>query len=93
MEFLIVVCNLHFRHHWKKRQSWKGFVFVVLDEVSFLDYQFLVAKLFHQLAHVLSDFFVDNHFHLCGASVSYLPVGCLYQFHARGRGARPVDER
>ena len=60
MEFLSVFCNWHLRRYWKKRQSWKGFVFVVLDEVSFLDHQFLVANPFHQLAHVLNDFFVDN---------------------------------
>ena len=92
MEFLIVVCNLHLHRHWKKRQSWKGFVFAVLDEVSFLDYQFHVAELFHQLAHVLSNFFVDNHFHLCEASASYLPIGYPCHFHAQGRGARLVDE-
>ena len=92
MEFLIVACNLHLRRHWKKRQSWKGFVFDVLDEVSFLDHRFLVAELFHQLAHVLSNFFVDSYFHLCGASASYLPVGYPCHFHDRGRGARPIDE-
>ena len=93
MEFLSVFYNWHLRHHWKKRQSWKGFVFVVLNEVAFLDHQFLVANPFHQLAHVLNDFFVDNHFHLCGASASYLPAGYQYHFHARGHGARPVNER
>ena len=69
-----------------------GFVFVVLDEVSFLDHQFLVAWLFNQLAQVLRDLFFDNHFHLRGASTSCLPVGCPCHFHARGRGARLVDE-
>ena len=93
MEFLNVFCNWHLRHHWKKRQSWKGFVFVVLDEVSFLDHQFLVATPFHQLVHVLNDSFVNNHFHLYGASASYLPTDYPYYFHAQGRGARPVDDR
>ena len=93
MEFLNIFCNWHLRHHWKKRQSWKGFVFVVLDKVSFLDHQFLVATPFHQLVHVLNDSFVDNHFHLYGASTSYLPADYPYYFCARGRGARPVDER
>ena len=92
MEFLSVFCNWHLRHHWKKRQSWKGFVFVVLDEVSFLDHQFLVANPFHQLAHVLNDSFVNNHFHLYGVSASYLPASYPYYFRARGHGAHPVDE-
>ena len=65
----------------------------MLDKVSFLDHQFLVANLFHQLAHVLNDFFVDNHFHLCGAPASYLPAGYPYHFCARDHGAHPVDER
>ena len=65
----------------------------MLDEVAFLDQQFLVANPSHQLAHVLNDFFVDNHFHLCGASASYFPVGYPYLFHARGSGTRPVNER
>ena len=93
MEFLNIFCNWHLRRHWKKHQSWKGFVFVVLDEVSFLDHQFLVANPFHQHAHVLNDSFIDNHFHLYGAFASYLPAGYPYYFRARGRGARPVDER
>ena len=92
MEFLNVFCNWHLCRHWKKRQSWKGFVFVVLDEVSFLDHQFLVANPFHQLTHVLNDSFVDNHFHLYGASASYLPTGYPYGFCAQDHGARPVDE-
>ena len=92
MEFLIVVCNLHLRRHWKKRQSWMGFVFAVLDEASYLNHQFLVAEPFHQLAHVLRDLFFYNHSHLCGASASCLPVGCPCHFHARGRGDRLVDE-
>ena len=92
MEFPSDFCNWHLRRHWKKRQSWKGFVFVVLDEVSFLDHQSLVANPFHQLTHVLNDSFVDNHLHLYGASASYLPVGYSYCFRARGHGARPVDE-
>ena len=65
----------------------------MLDEVAFLDHQFLVANPFHQLAHVLNDSFVDNHFHLYGASASYLPAGYPYYFRARGRGARLIDER
>ena len=65
----------------------------MLDEVSFLDHQFLVANLFHQLAHVLNDVFVNNHFHLCGASASYLPTGYPYHFRARGHGVHLVDER
>ena len=64
----------------------------MLDEVSFLDHQFLVANHFHQLAHVLNDSFVDNHFHRYGASASYLPTGYPYDFRARGHGARPIDE-
>ena len=65
----------------------------MLDEVSFLDHQFLVANPFHQLTHVLNDSFVDNHFHLYGASASYLPAGYPYYSRALGRGARSVDER
>ena len=64
----------------------------MLDKVSFLDHQFLVANPFHQLAHVLNDSFVDNHFHRYEASTSYLPAGYPYDFRARGHGARPVDE-
>ena len=93
MEFLSVFYNWHLRRHWKKRQSWKGFVFVVHDEVSFLDHQFLVTNPFHQLAHILNDSFVDNHLHLYGASASYLPTHYLYYFRARGHGVHPVDER
>ena len=92
MEFLSAFCNSHLHHHWKKHQSWKWFVFVVLDEVSFLDHQFLIANPFHQLAHVLNDSFVDNHFHLYGASASYLPTGYPYGFRAQGHEARPVDK-
>ena len=68
-----------------------GFIFVVLDGVAFLDRQFLVALLFYQLARVLHDLFFDNHFHLCGASASYLLIGFQCHFHARGHGARPID--
>ena len=50
MEFLIIVYNWHLPRHWKRHQSWRGFVFIVLDRVAFLDHQFLVAWLFHQLA-------------------------------------------
>ena len=63
----------------------------MLDEVSFLDHQFLVANPFSQLAHVLNDSFVDNHFHLYGASASY--AGYPYGFRAQGHGVLPVDER
>ena len=59
---------------------------------SFLDRQFLVTNHFHQLAHVLDDSFVDNHFHRYGASASYLPAGYPYDFRARGYGARLVDD-
>ena len=92
MEFLSVFCNWHFRHHWKKHQSWKGLVFVVHDKVSFLDNQFLIANPFHQHAHVLDDSFVDNHIHRCGASTSYPPAGYPYDFCARGYGTRPADD-
>ena len=92
MEFLNIFCNWHLRRHWKKRQSWKGFVFVVLDEVTFLDNQFLVANPFNQLAHVLNDSFVNSHLHLYGAFANYLPVGYSYRFRARGHRARLVDE-
>ena len=92
MEFLSVFGNWHLRHHWKKHQSWKGFVSIVLDEVSFLDHQFLVTNTFHQLAHVLNDSFVNNHFHLYGASTSYLLAGYPYDFRARDHGAHPVNE-
>ena len=64
----------------------------MLDGVAFLDHQFLIAWLFHQLAHVLRDLFFDNHFYLCEASASYLPIGCPCHLHAQGREARPVDE-
>ena len=64
----------------------------MLDEVSFLDHQSFVANPFHQLAHVLDDFFVDNHFHLYGTSANCLPAGSLYGFRAQGDGARPIDE-
>ena len=62
------------------------------DEVSFLDHQFLVANPLHQLAHVLDDSFVDNHFHRYGASAGYPLTGYPYDFHARGYGAHPVDD-
>ena len=92
MEFPSVFYNWHLRRHWKKHQSWKGFVFVMLNEVSFLDHQSLVTNRFHEFAHVLNDSFVDSHLHLYGASASYLPAGYPYYFCARGHGARPVDE-
>ena len=62
------------------------------DEVSFLDHQFLVANLFHQLAHVPNDSFIDNHFHWHGTSASCLPAGYPYDFRAQGYGARLADE-
>ena len=92
MEFLSVFYNWHLRRHWKKHQSWKGFVFVMHDEVSFLDHQFLVANPFHQLAHVPNDSFIDNHFHWHGASASCLPTSYPYDFYAQGYEARPADE-
>ena len=64
----------------------------MLDEVASLNHQFLVAKLFHHLAHALHDLFFDNHFHLCGAFANYLPIGCLCPFRAQDHEARPVDE-
>ena len=64
----------------------------MLDEVSFLDHQFLVANPFRQLAHVLNDYFVDNHFHLYGASASYLLASYPYDFRTQGHEARPVNE-
>ena len=70
----------------------KGFVFVVLNEVSFLDHQFLVANPCHQHAYVLDDSFVDNHFHRYGASASYPPASYPYDFRAQGYGARPADD-
>ena len=92
MEFLSAFCNWHLRHHWKRYQSWKGFVFIVLDEISSLDYQFPAANPFHQLAHVLNDSFVDNHFHLYETSTNYLPAGSPYGLRVQGDGARPVNE-
>ena len=62
------------------------------DEVSFLDHQFLVVNPFHQLALTPNDFFVDNHFHRHGASVSYPPAGYPYDFRAQGYGARLANE-
>ena len=62
------------------------------DEVSFLGHLFLIANPFHQLAHVLNDSFIDNHFHRHGTFASCPPVGYPYDFRARGHGARPADE-
>ena len=62
------------------------------DEVSFLDHQFLATNLFHQLAHVLDDSFVDNHIHLYGMFASCLPAGSPYGLRAQGDGTGPVDE-
>ena len=92
MEFLSAFYNWHLRHHWKRHQNWKGSAFVVLDEVSSLDHQFLIANLFHQLAHVLDDSFIDNHFHLYGMSASCFPAGSPYGLRAQSDGTRPVDE-
>ena len=64
----------------------------MLDEVSFLDHQIFVTNPFHQLAHVLNDSFIDNHFHLYGASASYLPACYPYGFRAQGHEARPIDK-
>ena len=64
----------------------------MLDEVSFLNHQFLIANPFYQLAHVLNDSFVDNHFHLYGASASFLLASYPYGFRAQGHGARLVNE-
>ena len=74
---MIVVCNLHLRRHWKKRQNWIGFVFAVLDEASFLNHQFLVAEPFHQLAHVLRDLFFYN----TSTCVVRLPAAFLLVVH------------
>ena len=46
VEFLSIPCNCYHLHRWKKHQSLKGFAFVVHDEVSFLDLQFLAANPF-----------------------------------------------
>ena len=63
------------------------------DEVSFLDFQSLVENLFHQLAHVPSDSFVDSHFYQHGASVSCPLAGYLCDSHVQGCGAHLTDER
>ena len=62
------------------------------DEVSFLDLQSLVANPFHQLAHVPSDSFVDNHFYQHGVSASYPLAGYLRDSHVQGCGALLTDE-
>ena len=92
MEFLNAFCNWHLRHHWKRHQNWKGFVFVVLDEVSSLDHQFPAANPFHQLAHVLDDSFINNHFHLYGTSANCLPAGSPHGLRVQGDGVRPIGE-
>ena len=92
MEFLSIPCNWHLLHRWKKHQSWKGFAFVVHDEFSFLDLQFLVANHFHQLARVLSDSFVDSHFYQHGSFASCPLAGYLRDFPVPGCGARLVNE-
>ena len=93
MEFLSIPCNWHPLHRWKKYQSLKGFAFVMHDEVSFLNLQFLVANPFHQLVRVLSDSFVDSHFYQHVSSASCPLAGYLLDFPVRGCGARFVDER
>ena len=93
MEFLSIPCNWHLLHRWKKHQSLKGFAFIVHDEVSFLDLQFLVANPFHQLVCVPSDSFVDSHFYQHGSSASCPLTGYLRDFSIQGYGARLVDER
>ena len=93
MEFLSIPCNWHLLHRWKKHQSLKGFAFVVHDEVSFLDLQFLVTNPFHQLVRVLGDFYVDSHFYQHVSSASCPLTGYLRDFPVQGFGARLVDER
>ena len=93
MGFLSIPCNWHLFHRWKKHQSWKGFVFIVHDEVSFLDLQSLVADPFHQLAYVPSDFFVDSHFYQHELSASCSLAGYLRDFHVQGCGAHLANER
>ena len=93
VEFLSIPCNWHLLHHWKKHQSLKGFAFVVHDEVSFLDLQFLVANPFHQLTRVPSDSFVDSHFYQHGLSTSCPLAGYLRDFPVQGYGAHLIDER
>ena len=91
MEFLSIPCNCYHLHRLKKHQSLKGFAFVVHDEVSFLDLQFLVANPFHQLIRVPSDSFVDSHFYQHGSSASCPLAGYLRDFPVHGCGARLVD--
>ena len=93
MEFLSIPCNWHLLHRWKKHQSLKGIAFVVHNEVSFLDLQFLVANPFHQLIRVPSDSFVDSHFYQHGSSASCPLAGYLRDFPVQGCGALLVDER
>ena len=71
----------------------EGVCFCCTQRSLFLDHQSLVANPSHQLAHVLNDLFVDNHFHLCGASANYLLASYPCHFHVQGHGAHPVDER
>ena len=93
MEFLSIPYNCYHLHRWKKHQSLKGFAFVVHDEVSFLDLQFLVANPFRQLVRVPSDSFVDRHFYQHGSFASCLIAGYLRDSPVQGYGARLVDER
>ena len=62
------------------------------NEVSFLDLQSLIANLFHQLAHVLNDSFVDSHFYQHVSSVSCPLAGYQRDFPIPGCGARLVDK-
>ena len=65
----------------------------MLDGVTSLNDQSLVAWLFHNLAHELHDLFFKNHFHLCRAFASCLPSNCPDPFHAQDCGVRLVNER
>ena len=91
MEFLSIPCNCPLLHRWKKRQNLKGFDFVVLDEVSFLSFLFLVANPFHQRALAPNGSFIDSRFYQHGSSVSCPLVGYLRDFHVLGCGACLVD--
>ena len=93
MEFLSIPCNCYHLHRLKKHQSLKGFAFVVHDEVSFLDLQFLVANPFHQLIRVPSDSFVDSHFYQHGSFASCPLAGYPRDSPAQGCGVRLIDER
>ena len=93
MEFLSIPCNCYHLHCWKKHQSLKEFAFVVHNEVSFLDLQFLVANPFHQLVRVPSDSFVDSRFYQPESSASCPLAGYLHDSPVQGCGTHLVDER